>query len=132
MQSAAGDSSLRRIESGQPCVTTHKGVGLLTLLALGLLSNKASKPSPMWRASSSCFYAAVALARSLFRKGADFTAAMAFEMASANLVLELSIIMVALLGWQRARSGLRPGAWNAGLSGKTRRWFSRPQCPPSP
>jgi uncharacterized membrane protein YraQ (UPF0718 family) len=54
----------------------------------------------MWRASSSCSYAAVALARSLFRRGADFTAAMAFEMASANLVLELSIIMVALLGWQ--------------------------------
>jgi uncharacterized membrane protein YraQ (UPF0718 family) len=45
--------------------------------------------------------AAVALARSLFRKGADFTAAaMAFEMASTNLVLERSIIMVALLGWQ--------------------------------
>jgi uncharacterized membrane protein YraQ (UPF0718 family) len=51
-------------------------------------------------ASSSCSYAAVALARSLFRKGAHFTAAMAFEMASTNLVLELSIIMVALLGWQ--------------------------------
>src|SRR5256885_16962083 len=51
-------------------------------------------------ASSSCSYAAVALARSLFRKGADFTAAMAFEMASTNLVLQLSIIMVALLGWQ--------------------------------
>jgi uncharacterized membrane protein YraQ (UPF0718 family) len=50
-------------------------------------------------ASSSCSYAAVALARLLFRKGADFTAAMAFEMASTNLVLELSI-MVALLGWQ--------------------------------
>src|SRR5258707_5791833 len=50
-------------------------------------------------ASSSCSYAAVALARSLFRKGADFTAAMAFEMASTNLVLELSIIMVVLLGW---------------------------------
>jgi uncharacterized protein len=51
-------------------------------------------------ASSSCSYAAVALARSIFRKGADFTAAMAFEMASTNLVLELSIIMVVLLGWQ--------------------------------
>jgi uncharacterized protein len=51
-------------------------------------------------ASSSCSYAAVALARSLFRKGAHFTAAMAFEMASTNLVLELTIIMVALLGWQ--------------------------------
>jgi len=51
-------------------------------------------------ASSSCSYAAVALARSLVRKGANFTAAMAFEMASTNLVLELSIIMLAFLGWQ--------------------------------
>src|SRR6201982_1362087 len=51
-------------------------------------------------ASSSCSYAAVALARSIFRKGANFTAAMAFELASTNLVLELSIIILALLGWQ--------------------------------
>jgi uncharacterized membrane protein YraQ (UPF0718 family) len=50
-------------------------------------------------ASSSCSYAAVALARSLFRKGANFTAAMAFELASTNLVAELSIIMLVLLGW---------------------------------
>ena len=41
-------------------------------------------------ASSSCSYAAVALARSLFRRGADFTAAMAFEIASTNLVIELA------------------------------------------
>jgi len=51
-------------------------------------------------ASSSCSYAAVALARSLFRKGADFTAAMAFEFASTNLVVELGVIMALLLGWQ--------------------------------
>src|SRR5437016_11741653 len=51
-------------------------------------------------ASSSCSYAAVALARSLFRKGAAFTAAMAFEFASTNLVIELGIIMTLLLGWQ--------------------------------
>jgi len=50
-------------------------------------------------ASSSCSYAAVALARSMFRKGANFTAAIAFEFASTNLVAELSIIMVLLLGW---------------------------------
>src|SRR5207248_36107 len=50
--------------------------------------------------SSSCSYAAAALARSLFRKGADFTAAMAFEFASTNLVVELGIIMVLILGWQ--------------------------------
>lgn len=51
-------------------------------------------------ASSSCSYAAVALARSIYRKGADFTAAMAFEIASTNLVIELGIIMWLLLGWQ--------------------------------
>ena len=51
-------------------------------------------------ASSSCSYAAVALARSIFRKGANFTAAMAFELASTNLVVELGIIMAILLGWQ--------------------------------
>src|SRR5947209_11694028 len=51
-------------------------------------------------ASSSCSYAAVALARSIFRKGADFTAAMAFEFASTNLVIELGIILAVLMGWQ--------------------------------
>ncbi|MEU9041006.1 MULTISPECIES: permease [unclassified Kitasatospora] len=51
-------------------------------------------------ASSSCSYAAVALARSLFRKGANFTAAMAFEIASTNLVVELGVILALLLGWQ--------------------------------
>jgi len=51
-------------------------------------------------ASSSCSYAAVALARSLFRKGANFTAAMAFEIASTNLVIELGIILALLIGWQ--------------------------------
>ncbi|MGW1201066.1 permease [Streptomyces sp. NPDC002536] len=51
-------------------------------------------------ASSSCSYAAVALARSLFRKGAHFTAAMAFEIASTNLVVELGIILALLMGWQ--------------------------------
>jgi uncharacterized protein len=56
--------------------------------------------SGLGAASSSCSYAAVALARSLFRKGADFTAAMAFEIASTNLVIELGVIMALLLGWQ--------------------------------
>ncbi len=51
-------------------------------------------------ASSSCSYAAVALARSLFRKGANFTAAMAFEIGSTNLVVELGIILTLLMGWQ--------------------------------
>jgi uncharacterized membrane protein YraQ (UPF0718 family) len=51
-------------------------------------------------ASSSCSYAAVALARSIFRKGADFTASMAFEFASTNLVIELGIILAVVMGWQ--------------------------------
>ncbi|MTD58464.1 permease [Amycolatopsis pithecellobii] len=51
-------------------------------------------------ASSSCSYAAVALARSLFRKGANFTAAMTFEIASTNLVVELGILLALLMGWQ--------------------------------
>ena len=53
-------------------------------------------------ASSSCSYAAVALARSIFRKGANFTAAMAFQFASTNLVIELGVIMIVLMGWQFA------------------------------
>src|SRR2546423_5390121 len=61
-------------------------------------------------ASSSCSYAAVALARSIFRKGANFTAAMAFEIASTNLVLELSIILIVLMGWQFALAEFSGGA----------------------
>ncbi len=56
--------------------------------------------SGLGAASSSCSYAAVALARSIFRKGADFTAAMAFEIASTNLVIELGIILAVLMGWR--------------------------------
>lgn len=51
-------------------------------------------------ASSSCSYAAVALSRSIFRKGANFTAAMAFEIASTNLVIELGIVLAVLMGWR--------------------------------
>ena len=53
-------------------------------------------------ASSSCSYAAVALARSIFQKGASFVSSMAFELASTNLVIELGIILIVLLGWQFA------------------------------
>src|SRR6266536_5662370 len=56
--------------------------------------------SVLGAASSSCSYAAVALARSLVRKGADFTAAMAFQFASTNLVIELGLILALLIGWQ--------------------------------
>jgi uncharacterized membrane protein YraQ (UPF0718 family) len=62
--------------------------------------------STLWRASwfgalsSSCSYAAVAIARSMVQKGADFTASIAFEFASTNLVIELGIILWLLIGWQ--------------------------------
>ncbi|HLX87942.1 MAG TPA: permease, partial [Acidimicrobiales bacterium] len=52
--------------------------------------------------SSSCSYAASAMAKSLFQKGADFVAAMVFMFASTNLVVELGIVLVVLLGWQFA------------------------------
>src|SRR3954453_21128543 len=50
-------------------------------------------------ASSSCSYAAVAIAKSLFQKGASLAAAMAFQFASTNLVFELGIVMWVFLGW---------------------------------
>jgi uncharacterized membrane protein YraQ (UPF0718 family) len=77
---------------------------------LRLLGN--DRPSTLVRAgafgaaSSSCSYVAVAIARSLFVKGANFTAAMVFELASTNLVLELAIIIIVILGWQFALAEL--------------------------
>jgi uncharacterized protein len=59
-----------------------------------------TKATGLGIASSSCSYASVALARTLFRKGADFTASMAFELASTNLVVELGIVIALILGWQ--------------------------------
>ena len=55
-------------------------------------------------ASSSCSYAASAMANSLFVKGADFVAVTVFMFASTNLVLELGIVLIALIGWQFAVS----------------------------
>jgi hypothetical protein len=51
-------------------------------------------------ASSSCSYAASAMAKSLFQKGADFVSSMVFMFASTNLVVELGIVLVVLIGWQ--------------------------------
>ena len=66
------------------------------------------KPSTIVKASffgavsSSCSYAASALAKSIFSKGADFTASMVFMFASTNLVLELGLVLWILIGWQFA------------------------------
>jgi hypothetical protein len=68
------------------------------------------KASLLGAASSSCSYAAVAIARSMFRKGADFRAAMAFQFASTNLVLELGLVLWAVLGWR-----FTAAAWAGGV-----------------
>ena len=60
------------------------------------------RASGLGMVSSSCSYAATAMAKSLFQKGADFTTAMIFMFASTNLVLELGIVLVVLMGWQFA------------------------------
>jgi uncharacterized protein len=59
-----------------------------------------TRGSLLGMASSSCSYAASALAKSLFAKGADFTAAIVFMFASTNLVIELGLVLWLLIGWQ--------------------------------
>jgi uncharacterized membrane protein YraQ (UPF0718 family)/YHS domain-containing protein len=56
--------------------------------------------SGLGAASSSCSYAAIAIAKSLFARGASFAAAMAFEIASTNLVFELGIVLWIFIGWE--------------------------------
>lgn len=58
------------------------------------------KATGLGAASSSCSYAATAISRSIVKQGGDFTAAMAFQFASTNLVLELGLILWSLLGWR--------------------------------
>ena len=60
--------------------------------------------------SSSCSYAASALARSIFLKGADFTTSMIFMFASTNLVIELGIVLWLMIGWQFALAEFVGGA----------------------
>jgi len=60
-------------------------------------------------ASSSCSYAAVAVARGLFRKGSTFTNAILFQFASTNLVFELGLVLLVLMGWQFLAAELAGG-----------------------
>ncbi|MEV5833962.1 permease [Nocardia sp. NPDC052112] len=78
-------------------------------------------------ASSSCSYAAVALARSLFRKGANFTAAMAFEIGSTNLVIELGVLLALLMGWQFTAAEFVGGPIMIVLLAALFRLFVRPE-----
>lgn len=78
-------------------------------------------------ASSSCSYAAVALARSIFVKGANFSTAIAFEIASTNLVVELGIIMALLLGWQFTLAEFVGGPIMIIVFVVLVRWFIKPK-----
>src|SRR6266849_6754889 len=66
-------------------------------------------------ASSSCSYAAVAIARGLFRRGASFANAILFEFASTNLVFELGIVLLVLLGWEFVAAELAGGLLMIGI-----------------
>ena len=67
--------------------------------------------------SSSCSYAATAMAKSLFARGADLTAALVFMIASTNLVIELGIVLALLIGWQFTASELAGGLLMIALFG---------------
>src|SRR5207302_1923626 len=77
-------------------------------------------------ASSSCSYAAVAIARSLFRKGASFPAAIVFEFASTNLVFELGLILLILLGWSFVGAEFAGGLLMIVILALLFRWTLRP------
>jgi uncharacterized protein len=77
--------------------------------------------------SSSCSYAASAMAKSLFQKGADFTTAMVFMLASTNLVLELGLVLWVLLGWQFALSEYVGGTLMIAFFAAVARFFLRPR-----
>jgi uncharacterized protein len=78
-------------------------------------------------ASSSCSYAAVAIARSLFIKGASFPAAIVFEFASTNLVFELGLILLILLGWPFLGAEFAGGILMIVVLALILRWTLRPQ-----
>jgi uncharacterized membrane protein YraQ (UPF0718 family) len=78
-------------------------------------------------ASSSCSYAAVAIGRSLFRKGASFPAAIVFQFASTNLVFELGLILLILLGWQFLGAEFAGGIVMIIILALLFRWTLRPK-----
>src|SRR3984957_3309394 len=70
----------------------------------GLMSGSGARPvawaTGLGAASSSCSYAAIAIAKSLFQKGASAASALAFQFASTNLVWELGLVLWVLIGWE--------------------------------
>ncbi len=91
------------------------------------LSGSGARPlalaTALGAASSSCSYAAVAIAKSLFQKGASATTAFAFEFASTNLVWELGLVLWVLIGWQFTLAEYVGGILMILLMGLALRWF---------
>src|ERR671929_2056350 len=77
--------------------------------------------------SSSCSYAAVAIAKSLFQKGASAASALAFQFASTNLVWELGLVLWILIGWQFALAEFVGGVVMIGLMALALRAFVSPR-----
>jgi uncharacterized membrane protein YraQ (UPF0718 family) len=105
-----------------------------TLVSRGAVSRALGSDSPkslalatiFGAASSSCSYAAVAIARSLFRKGASFPAAIVFEFASTNLVFELGLVLLVLLGWPFVGAEFAGGLLMIVILALLFRWTLRP------
>src|ERR671929_261243 len=81
------------VQAWVPRERMRRALGGSDLRSIGLATG-------LGAASSSCSYAAVAIAKSMFQKGASLASAMAFQFASTNLVFELGIVMWIFLGWE--------------------------------
>lgn len=87
-----------------------------------------AKATGLGAASSSCSYAAIAIAKSLFQKGASAASALAFQFASTNLVWELGLVLWVLLGWQFTLAEYLGGVVLIVLMSSWRSWRRRTRC----
>jgi len=86
-----------------------------------------AKATGLGAASSSCSYAAIAIAKSLFQKGASAVTALSFQFASTNLVWELGLVMWVLIGWQFALAEFVGGVILIALMAALLRFFVSPR-----
>jgi uncharacterized membrane protein YraQ (UPF0718 family) len=86
-----------------------------------------AKATGLGAASSSCSYAAIAIAKSLFQKGASAVTALSFQFASTNLVWELGLVLWVLMGWQFALAEYVGGILLIALMAALLRFFVSPR-----
>jgi uncharacterized membrane protein YraQ (UPF0718 family) len=86
-----------------------------------------AKATALGAASSSCSYAAIAIAKSLFQKGASAVTALSFQFASTNLVWELGLVLWVLMGWQFTLAEFFGGVVLIGLMAVMLRLFVSPR-----